>query len=132
MIKRTKDAETIQRVMEPYLPLEGFDPSLWSDNPNNIALIDEKDNLVLLEYNLPNVYTGHWFFNSRGKEAVSVAIEMRDEIFSAYGAKVVRGLTPLQKLGARWLAKRVGFKSHGVTHTPTGPCELFILTKEDL
>ena len=119
--------------MSPYLPLEGFDPDTWLEYEKNIALIDENDNLSLFEYNLPGVYTGHWFYKARGKEAIRVANEMLGEIFSdKYDVKIIRGLTPLQNLGARWLAKRVGFKPSGVTHTKAGPCELFILNKNEV
>lgn len=126
------DYVTLCSLMQPYLPLEGFDPETWLEFEKNLALIDDKENLVLLEYNLPGVYTGHWFFKSRGKEAVQAAEAFLDKLFSdKYNVKIIRGLTPLQKLGARWLAKRVGFKPSGVTQTKTGPCELFIIHNTD-
>lgn len=132
MVERNFDRNLLIATMWRYLPIEGFDSETWLEDEDNIALIDEDGNLSLFEYNLPGVYTGHWFYPfARGKEAIKLAHEMLDEIFSAkYDVQIIRGLTPLQKLGARWLAKKVGFESHGVTHTQTGPCELFILTKE--
>lgn len=122
----------LAQAMEPYYnELVGFNPIEWLKDERNIALTDGLGSFSLFEYNLPGVYTGHWFFQVRGKEAIRLAEQMLSEIFSdAYDVKVIRGLTPLQNLGARWLAKRMGFTGNGVTQTENGPCELFILTKD--
>lgn len=135
MITRSQDIGPLLSTMWRYLPLAGFEPDIWINDDKNIALTDNKGNFSLFEYNLPGVYTGHWFFPyARGRQAINLANEMLDEIFAPdkYDVKIIRGLTPLQNLGARWLARQVGFKSHGVTQTEAGPCELFILSRREL
>lgn len=126
------DTETFKRAMGPYLPIHGLSPDEWPLNPSNIVLTDGDDNLGLFEYCYPGVYTGHYFFNNaRGKRAIEVAKKHLTEAFSKCGVYVVIGLTPLEKLGARWLNKKLGFTSHGVVPTEVGPCELVILTKKE-
>lgn len=133
MIERTKNAKDLADVTEPYRnELLGFEPENWLANSNNIALTDGLKNFSLFEFELDGIYTGHYFFgNARGREALAIAKEMVREAFSNHPIKVIRGLTPLEKLGARWLSRQTGFTSHGVVQTTTGPCELFILSKDE-
>jgi hypothetical protein len=57
---------------------------------------------------------------------------MLKEIFTGpYDVEVIEGLSPLGKLGARWLNRKLGFKSHGVVDTVSGPCEIVIMTKNE-
>jgi hypothetical protein len=109
----------------------GFYPKEWLEDTANIALVDEKGNVALFEHNYPGVYTGHYFFSVRGKEALSLSKEILRIVFTDYNVKAIRGITPLKHLGARWMTKQLGFKSYGIVHTPNGPEELFVLTKEE-
>lgn len=110
--------------------VSGLDPESWIANPNNIALTDGEGNFNLLEYVKPGMYTGHVFYVSRGKKAIELMKEALDKTFSEYPVEVIVGLTPIEKVGARWLSRKVGFKGHGIIKTIIGPCEVFIMTKE--
>lgn len=109
----------------------GFDPSYWLSIDENLMLVDGED-VGLLTFEYPGLYNGHWFFNSRGKEARDVANRMLDYAFKEHQAQVIRGITPVSLLGARRLAKILGFKSYGMLEYPDKePEELMILTKKD-
>lgn len=113
--------------------VQGLDPIPWLENLNNICL-KEYDNLSLFEFESPGVYSGHYFFNSaRGRSAKDLAEKMLEEMFSGIYAdvRIIKGLTPTRKAGARWMNKQLGFKSYGVIETCVEPCELVILTKEE-
>jgi len=133
MISRTFDIDVVKAATDPYKEgLYGFNPEDWIEGTENIALVNEDKDVALFEREIPGIVTGHYFFVSRGRAAVRVAKEMLKEAFTKdYDIKVIRGLTPLQKLGARWMNKQLGFKSYGVVNTIAGPCELVILTKEE-
>lgn len=133
IITRTTHLEDILQATDAYKhELHGWYPDEWIKNPDNVALINENKDVSLFQQMLPGVMFGHYFYHSRGREALKTALAMRDEIFSGpYNVQVVQGLTPLQKLGARWLNRKLGFKSYGVIDTVAGPCEVVILTKEE-
>lgn len=84
----------------------------------------------MFEKSSDGIYTGHYFFVVRGKAALKLAKGMLNFFFENTNEKVLRGLTPLTNLAARWMSRQLGFKGHGVVHTASGPCELFIITKE--
>lgn len=126
---RTYDIAKVTRAVSQYAEsITGFYPEYWLADEDNIALIDGED-VALFEYVRDGVYFGHYFFKSRGKDAVTTAQRFLKEAFAKM--EVIQGLTPLTHLGARWLNKRLGFKSYGVIKTPTGPCELLIMTKDE-
>lgn len=102
----------------------------WAADDRNIA-IEEDGDYGVFEYFLPGVYTGHYFFLSRGSKAKRIAVDMLNEIFDTYEAEVIRGLTPVHHRGALWMNRQLGFQSYGVVDTIAGPHELFILLKED-
>lgn len=134
MIYRTYDVADIRKTMDPYAhEIYGFVPEDWLANSDNICLTDGHGNFSLFERELPYLVSGHLFFKeSKGKDAVILAKQMLEEVFTGpYSIRIVRGLTPLQKLGARWVAKKIGFVSHGVVQTIVGPCELFILSHDE-
>ena len=132
VITRTKDVETVLRAVSQYRErILGFFPVEWLSDDNNIAFVDNKNNVALFEYNYPGVYTGHYFFFSRGKEAIDVATDILKTTFTKYPVEAIRGITPLKHLGARWMTKKLGFKSYGIVHTPNGPEELFVLTRKE-
>lgn len=132
MIWRTKDLEAVVKAVSEYREnILGFYPEEWLANDNNLAFTDEFGNISLFEWNYPGVYTGHYFFFVRGKKAVDLSREILRIVFDEYKVKAIRGITPLKHLGARWMTKKLGFKSYGIVHTPNGPEELFVLTKEE-
>lgn len=133
MIIRTYDADVIDTAVEQYRhKMETFDSKEWLERKENIALVNDYKDVAMFAGMLPSVVIGHYFFHSRGKYALIAAKEMLREIFSgSYDVKVIEGLTPLENLGARWMNKKLGFKSYGVVDTTSGPCEVVILTKDE-
>jgi hypothetical protein len=132
MIKQTHDIESLLRTLAPYIhELEGFSAEAWLEQEPNICLTDGKGSFALFEYNTRGIYTGHYFFVVRGKAALKLAKEFLDFLFKNYEVELIRGLTPLEKLGARWMNRKLGFTSYGVVKTIVGPCELVILTNQE-
>lgn len=109
-----------------------FDASAWLSNDKNIAISDNKGNVVLFEDELPGVVQGHYFFGSaRGKEAVKLSHDVLELVFDKYDIHTVFALPLDDNKPAKWMCRRVGFKSYGTVKTPVGLCEKFILTKEE-
>lgn len=127
MITRTYNISDIPYLREEF---PGVDTEEWVSNKDNIALTDGSGNYSMFEKGSDGVYTGHYFFESRGRQALRVAREMLDFAFNECGLNIIRGITPLTHLGARWLSRQLGFKSYGIIQPGNGPCELFILVKE--
>lgn len=119
--------------MDPYShETLGFEATEWVSNLDNVALTDCEGSFALFERSLPWLVTGHYFFVKRGRGAERLARECLKEIFmGGYGVEVIRGLTPLDKLGALWMNKRLGFTQHDLVETVAGPCALVILTKQE-
>lgn len=128
----SRDAKALTEAVAPYRhEMINFEPNEWLKNPDNLAITDGEGNFALFEKTLGDgVYTGHYVFQSRGKEAKEIALQMLDYLFENTDIRVVRGLTPLTKLAARWMSRQIGFKSQGVIHTDFGPCELFVIVKD--
>ena len=126
---RTSDLNVLIEAMDPFLPLEGFHPAEWLKREENIALTDSDGSCALFEYVKPGIYYGHYFFRKRGREAVKLSHEFLNEIFET--ARIVVGLTPVEKKAARWMSRHVGFKSQGIVDTDMGEHEMFMLTKEE-
>jgi hypothetical protein len=113
---------------------EHVDPIEWLANPVNIALENEHGDLALFEYGLPQkqVYSGHYIFKSRGRQAINAARDFLDEIFnSCYNISILMGLTPKENRAASWISRRVGFTSYGFEEIHGKEYELFILTKKE-
>lgn len=130
---RTFDVDKIKEAVELYAKdILGFYPDEWLANEENVALTNDNGDIFLFERELPGVVTAHYFFYSRGRKAVNAGKEMLKELFTGpYDVQLIRGLTPLEHLGARWMNKQLGATSYGVVHTILGPCELVILTKQE-
>lgn len=109
---------------------KSFDYEGWLANRYNIMYV-EGDDVGLLTFEYPGVYNAHWFFKSRGKDALDTAFDMLDDLFNTSDAKAIRGITPIDLKGARYLAKRLGFISMGIEEYPDGKYEVMVLTKND-
>ena len=96
---------------------------------HNISVLDGND-LMLFEYSSKGIYTGHYFFQSRGREAISQAKKIISKVFERKDVYALKGLTPLSQKGARWLTRQLGATSFGEVLTEHGPCEFFLMTKE--
>lgn len=108
----------------------GCDPYEWMYKEGNYAYTDG-ENFAFFNRVQPHVYAGHYFFVSRGKEAKEIADETLRHFFETTDATVIRGMTPLQLRNARWMSRQLGFKSFGVVNTNRGPCEMFLLYKDE-
>ena len=130
---RIFDTDTVSIAIKSLLKSEDrCDPDEWILNRDNICLQNEYGDLALFEYGVPKVMTGHYYFQSRGKKALEAGHAFLDEIFNpCYNIEVITGLTPLANLGARWLTRRLGFKSQGVVRVRGKAYEMFILTKKE-
>lgn len=126
---RSFDVVSLEKAVEPFLPLEGFHPAEWLEREENIALTDGEGSFALFEFVKPGIYYGHYFFHKKGKEAVRLSETFLAEIFQT--AKIVVGLTPVANKAARWMSRHIGFKSQGVVDTDMGEHEMFMLTKEE-
>lgn len=131
---RTYDLEKIIIATKQYAKeIEGFYPEEWLSNDLNIALVNDDGDVALFEHQegLENTVCGHYFFFSRGKQAVKAATEFLKEIFSEnYYVQTITGLTPEEHKGALWMNRRLGFKDYGQVDTCVGPCRFVMLTKE--
>ena len=107
-----------------------FDYQQWVDNTNNIMLVEDK-NVGLATYEYPGVYSAHWFYIVRGKDARNLAKEMIGKLFNEYGVETIRGLTPVDNRPARFLVRQLGFKSYGIVDFKDRSCELFCMTKQE-
>jgi hypothetical protein len=87
-----------------------FDPEEWLSDHRNIALVNDARDIGLFEaHGSPGVYHGHYFFQSRGKDAIAAAKAFLTEGFDNYGIDRVMGFTPTKKKGAMWLTRHLGF-----------------------
>lgn len=91
---------------------------------------DESVGLARKEY--PGVYTVHWFYTVKGRAAINMAKEMLRKLFEETDAVTVRGLTKADLKPARWCARQVGMKSHGVLSVNNEEYELFIIKKDEM
>lgn len=125
---RTYDAKLIAEAVHFFRQTEDdFDAIKWVSDQDNIVLINEAGDLALFEHGRnPLRVVGHYYFKSRGKNAVRAAREFLTNIFGM-GIQIITGLTPTNNLGAKWMSRHLGFTSHGVIDTTNGPHELFTL-----
>lgn len=133
MITRTYDKDAIQRGLDLYQDsYEGLVLDEWIKDKQNVALTNEHGDISLFErqYANPISVHGHYFFFSRGRGAVTAAQQMLEEIFTGpYQVDIVVGLTPVEHKGARWLNRKLGFDSLGITETVAGDHEMVFLPK---
>lgn len=129
MVERSFDPEKLHEAIAPYPEIVGedFDVEEWLEDPNNV-LLEEGGSCGIFEFEYPGVYCGHYFFKVRGKEAFDLAQRMLNDIFLNHGAKVIKGLTPIEKKGALYLTRKLGFESYGTVDTWVGPHEIFFMS----
>lgn len=110
------------------------DPIEWLSNPVNIALENEHGDVALFEYAFPGktIYSGHYYFKSRGRQAIRSARDFLDELFnSCYNISILMGLVPLTNKASRWITRQIGFVSYGTDEIHGQSYELFIMTKKE-
>lgn len=131
---RSYDVSIVTEASETFLKENAstVNPQEWLDNKDNVLLVNDNGDAALFERGIAGVYSGHYLFKSRGKEAIKAGKAFLDEIFnSGYNIQVITGFTPITKQGARWMSRRLGFKSYGVQYVNDKPYEMFILTKKE-
>lgn len=113
MIARSFNPEIMRQALL-MLPDDNsdIDCDAWVRNHNHVMLVDG-DNIGLATFEYPGLYTVHWFYTVRGREAIKLARRMLDVMFTEYGAQAIRGITAKDLKAARWLAKQVGLTSYG-------------------
>lgn len=131
MYSNDYDIEFIARMKE-FEHITQRDIGQWLSEYGNFYYMD-KDDIALFNFETPYLYTGHYFFTSRGKAAKKKALEVLDGFFSLFEQEVtIRGLTPVEHKAAKWMNRQLGFKSYGLVETaPNEFCELFVLTRKD-
>jgi hypothetical protein len=127
---RSKNHKLFEKMSEGVVD-RAFDFEAWVNNPHNI-MWEEDGSIGLATFEYPGMYSCHWFFKVRGKEAHDLARKMLDDLFSNE-AKIVRGLTSMEPKyrAVRLAARRLGMKSYGVINCPEGDHELLCMTKEE-
>lgn len=132
---RTYDLDIITKAVSQYAEqITGFDPEEWTKNTWNVALTNDNEDIALFERQELNSLAvfGHYFFWSRGKDAVKAAKQFLNEIFTeGYGVEVIMGLTPAEHKGALWLNRQLGFLPLDIINSRVGDLQMVILTKND-
>lgn len=128
-MQRSFDYKVMREAAEDFNG-SSFDYEGWVKNKNNVMFV-EGDDVGLATFEYPGVYTVHWFFVSRGRQALRNAQDMIGTMFDDFDARILRGLTPVDLKAARWLAKKVGLTSYGFLEFPNGTHEIMCITKQD-
>ena len=106
--------------------LKGID---WVNTPGNVALF-HGDDLALFDYTAPGRYEGHFFFVSRGKEAVEVAKILTQRMFDEFDALLIIGYVPVINPKARVIARMAGYHYAGLKQTVHGPVYVYLIAPE--
>lgn len=133
LLHRSTDWEALKEVVSGYSDKWiGFDAQALVENPLNYLITDGKDNFALFEHEDDKVYYGHYLFKTRGPEnTFEVAKKLLGYFFNCSDAELVMGLTPVTHYGALNLNEKLGFKSHGIVETITGPHYKVSITKKE-
>jgi hypothetical protein len=126
-VKRSYNADALRAARGEYV--FAADDDAWVANTKNV-MYEKGPDVGLATYDYPGLYTVHWFFKSKGKQALVSAAEMLNDLFTNYGAKAVRGVIHMDNKPSRFLAKYVGFEKISVEEFLDGPNELMLLYKD--
>lgn len=132
MIVEVRDYDRLLKATEEHrdlCPIADLDK--WISLPNNLMFV-EGDDVGLATFEYRGLYNVHWYFKSRGREAIDVARRMLANLFENYGAQAVRGLVRDRLKASRWATRQVGLKSMGFIDNLDGSKdELFVVTKDE-
>lgn len=102
------------------------------------TVLAKEDNLMLVSgsnvglaiYDGPGIYTVHWYYDVRGREAIDLGKAMIGMMFDHHGAKLLRGLIKTRLKASAWACRQLGFKSYGTIMFPENDeNEFFCMTK---
>lgn len=133
---RTTNKNVVVEAVSQYAQaIDNFDPESWLMFEDNIALTNEHGDIALFERNDLNpvsVY-GHYFFWSRGRQAINAAKQFLEELFTTkhYRVEIIIGLTPVDNRAALWMNRQLGFKEVDTLRGPEGDVRMVTLTKQD-
>lgn len=108
----------------------GLDGAAWVATPGNIA-IEIGANITLFDWCGDDTFEVHFLFEQRGRLGIIAAREAFRRMFLDHGAKLIYGLTPVGMRHALIFARWTGGRSAGIRQTADGPCELFVLPREN-
>ena len=132
---RIWDAIKIGSAIKHFLKTEEqVDVIDWLSDPTNIVLENQYGDIALFEYGIPvrRIYSGHYYFKSRGKQAIKAGKKFLDELFnSCYNVNILIGMVPVERREVTWITRQLGFKSYGPEEARGKQYELFILTKKE-
>lgn len=130
---RTFDAGLVSKAVKKVI--DDFDGAYWLAQEENVALINEEGDVAIFErfYDNESSVFGHYFFISRGREAINAGKEFLKEIFTGtYNIETVMGLTPVEHKAALWMNRQLGFTETGETLPHRlGDVKMVILTKNE-
>lgn len=133
MITRIYNTKLIGETIHTLLGHDDVDYEEWVSDPQNIALINDQGDISIFEIGVKGIYSGHYCFKSKGREAIKSARGFLDTLFNTcYNIDVLMGLTPVDNRPARWISRQIGFKSMGIVEGPEDKSyEMFVLTKRE-
>lgn len=131
MLHRSYDVGELEHIasQNPIYFGDSFVCSEWLDDENNVMLSDGKNIALFEATKVKSVALGHYFFSSRGKQALEKGKQFIDFLFDNSRFTIIQGLTPVFNKPARWMSRQLGFQSIAIINTPNGECELFHKTK---
>lgn len=132
MIKRSFDLDLLLRATDVPEIKSGEDEfRYWFSLPTSYMFVED-DNVGLATLEYPGVFSTHWYYKCRGRDAINLGKRMCANLFENYGAETLRAFIRVDLKASRWACRQLGFKSHGIITFPDGEDnELFIATKEE-
>lgn len=131
---RTWDAVKIADAIKCFLKNDELDVIDWLSNQENIVLENDLGDLAIFEYGFPTkkIYAAHYYFKSRGRQAITAGISFLDELFnSCYNVDILMGMVPVERKDVAWMTRRLGLTSYGIEEIHGQEYELFIMTKKE-
>jgi len=132
MIEVRKDFELLVKATASVRDICSIeDLKTWYELPDCLMLISDED-VGLATYDYPGVYSVHWYYNSRGRDAIELGKKMCTKLFTDHGAQTLRGIIKKHMKASRWATRQVGFKSQGFVLDKNGEeCEVLCATKDE-
>jgi hypothetical protein len=132
--RRTYSVATVTEAVKTYGEISDLNPREWLMDEANVAVVTESGDVALFERAslASHIVAGHFFFKSRGKEALASAKEVLKEAFRANTEiTMIVGLVPKDKKHVSAITRRLGFSYNGDVGPDNSPCEYFTLSKFD-